>query len=97
MVLLFNLHLRVFRHSGEHVVQVGTTSSMGTAVLTEAAIPSSAATIHVLSMTDKVAFEQLPQLLAGTSSAPCIMVATKCDVVQSYAITVVRHNVTLCT
>ena len=43
-------------------------------------------------MTDKSSFDQLPQLLSQLATAPCIVVATKCDLVQSWAVTLVRQQ-----
>lgn len=75
------------------ILQVGAANRSSTAALREAAQHSSAATLVVFSMTDKGGFDQLPSLLTQLATSPCIVVATKCDLVQSWAVTLVRQQI----
>jgi hypothetical protein len=46
--------------------------------------------VLVFSMTDRASFLQLPALRAVAEALPCILVATKCDDVSHWMVTMVR-------
>jgi len=69
--------------------QVGSAAALKDSSLLPAAKQSSAIALLVFSMTDRAGFNQLPECQAELELTPCIAIATKCDLVQSWSVTMV--------
>ncbi|DBA78914.1 TPA: rheb-like protein [Trebouxia sp. C0004] len=67
--------------------EVGSAAALKDSSLLPAAKQSSAIALLVFSMTDRAGFNQLPERQAELEPTPCIAIATKCDLVQSWSVT----------
>ncbi len=76
--------------------QVGSAAAVKDSSLLPAAKQSSAVAMLVFSMTDRAGFNQLPECQAELEPTPCIAIATKCDLVQSWSVTMVSCLHLLC-
>ena len=77
--------------------QVGSAAAVKDSSLLPAAKQSSAVAMLVFSMTDRAGFNQLPECQAELKPTPCIAIATKCDLVQSWSVTMVSYTCSVAT
>ena len=75
---------------------MGSAAAVKDSSLLPAAKQSSAVALLVFSMTDRAGFNQLPECQAELEPTPCIAIATKCDLVQSWSVTMVSCLHFLC-
>lgn len=74
------------------IVQVGTAGCSHDSSLLAAAKHSAAVALLVVSMSDRLGFSQLATSVAELQPIPCIVIATRIDAVQSWAVTLVRPH-----
>ena len=71
------------------VVQAGSAGCAPDSSFLAAAKHSAAVALLVVSMSDRFGFNQLAASVAELQPTPCIVIATKTDAVQSWAMTLV--------
>lgn len=75
------------------IVQIGSAGCSSDSSLLAAAKHSAAVALLVISMSDRLGLSQIAALVAELQPTPCIVIATRVDVVQSLAMTLVGSYV----